>query len=64
MGVTDVDTEVSSWKKEQAKPSTFAKNVGVQICGSCFQASPLGKATREVIPAQQERVDFLRKDLL
>jgi len=41
-----------------------AKNVEVQICRNYFRAFPLGKAAREAIPAQLERADFLRKDVL
>jgi len=54
-GVVNVDTGRSFWKKEGAKPSTFVKNVEIQTCGSCFRASPSGKAAKEVIPAQLER---------
>jgi len=52
------------WKEAAAKANTPAKNVGVQICRNCFQDSPLDKAAREAIPAQLERADFLRKDIL
>jgi hypothetical protein len=52
------------WKKVTARASTFAKNVEVQIRKNYFQDFPLGKVTREAIPAQLERADFLRKDIL
>ena len=63
-GVINVGTKRNFWKKAAARTSTFAKNVEVRICGNCFQDSPSGKATREAIPAQPERADFLRKDVL
>jgi len=59
-----VGTRQNFWKKAAVKTSTFAKNVEVQMCKNCFRAFPLGKATKEVIPAQPERADFLRKDVL
>ena len=57
-------TKRNFWKKAAAKTSTFAKNVEVQIRKNYFRAFPLGKAAKEVIPAQPERADFLRKDVL
>jgi hypothetical protein len=59
-----VDRGRNLWKKERAIQSTSAKNVDVQICRNCFQASLLGEATKDVIPVQPERVDFLREDVL
>lgn len=60
----NVGTRRNFWKKTVTQTSTFAKNVAVQICGNYFQVFPLGRATREAIPAQPERADFLRKDVL
>jgi len=50
------------WKKAAAKTSTSAKNAEVQICRSCFQVFPSGKAAREAILAQPERVQLERVD--
>jgi len=52
------------WKKAAAKASMSAKNAGVQICRSCFQASPLGKVGRTAVLAQPVRALCLRKDVL
>jgi hypothetical protein len=54
--VINADTKRNFWKKAVAKPSTFVKNVGVQICRNYFQVFPSGKAVGEVILAQLERV--------
>jgi hypothetical protein len=59
----------NSWKKAVVRTSTSAKNVEVRICKNYFQAFPLGKAAREAIHAQPERVqlehvDSDRKDFL
>jgi len=67
--VLNVGTKRNFWKKAAAKASTFAKNVEVQICRDYFQVFPSGKAVREAIPAQPERVPleraaFNRKDCL
>jgi len=59
-----VGTKRNFWKKAAAKASTSAKNVEVRICRNYFQVFPLGKAIREAIPAQPERVDSDRKDCL
>jgi len=59
-----VGTKRNFWKKAAARTNTFAKNVEVRICGNYFRAFPSGKATKEVIPAQPERADYLRKDVL
>ena len=40
----------------------FAKNVELRICKNYFQVFPLGKAAREAIPAQPERVLLERVD--
>jgi len=52
------------WKKAAARASTFAKNVEVQIRKNYFRDFPSGKAVKEAIPAQPERADFLRKDVV
>jgi len=44
------------WKKAAVKTSTSAKNVEVRKCRNYFQVFPLGKAAKEAIPAQPERV--------
>jgi len=59
-----VGTKRNFWRKAAAKASTSAKNVEVQICKDCFRVFPLGKAVKEAVPAQPERADFLRKDIL
>jgi len=59
-----VGTRRNFWKKAAAKTNTFAKSVEVQICKNYFRDFPLGKVTREAIPAQLERADFPRKDVL
>jgi len=59
-----VGTKRNFWKKAAARASTFAKNVEVQIRKNYFRDFPLGKVTREAIPAQLEHADFLRKDVL
>ena len=62
--VTNVVTKWIFWKKAATRASTFAKNVEVQIRKNYFRDFPLDKAAKEVIPAQPERADFLRKDVL
>jgi hypothetical protein len=59
-----VGTKRNFWKKAAARTSMSAKNVEVQICRNYFQDSPSGKAVKEAVPAQPERADFLRKDIL
>ncbi|KPJ66057.1 MAG: hypothetical protein AMJ43_09265 [Coxiella sp. DG_40] len=62
--VINVGTKRNFWKKAAAKSSTFAKSVEVQICRNFFQASPLGKVAKTVVPAQLVHVPYLRKDIL
>jgi hypothetical protein len=59
-----VGTKQNFWKKAAEKVSTSVKNVGVRICKNFFRLFPLGKAVKEAVPAQPERADFLRKDVL
>jgi len=60
--VKNVGTKWNFWKKPAAKTSTFVKNVESQICRNCFQVFPSGKAAKEAIPVQPERVQLERVD--
>jgi len=64
-----VDIRPNSWRKAPVKRGTFAKNVEVNKCKNFSQVFLLGKAVREAILVQQERVPleraaFDRKDIL
>jgi hypothetical protein len=64
ISVKSAGTKRNSWKKAAKKVNTSVKNVGVRICKNFFRLFPLGKAVKEAVPAQPERADFLRKDVL
>ena len=64
ISVINAGTRWNFWKKTLVGVSTFANAAKVRICKNYFRAFPLGKAAKEAIPAQPERADFLRKDVL